>query len=388
VSIKYSIDSVNIAGLEPRASQQWRSVRLVPLVRTKTVNGLRLARVDEGDMPTITRLSAHTAHPERESAFVSIVPHSFVLGWGEDAECELNQGVAFVRASDGRTFHTRGCSVKLKLRMARRSGARSLRFAPQQLALEGLLSLFFTGPEVASRDWSERLMRRGLDPRVERALSGRAMPHLSEALRVFEVLDGQCGMLLYFGDLLFGSFVAPTPEDYRAVHDSLVLDLFPAELLEHARYEAPTFRASIDARGVRTIAELRAALDREELAWKQWTMFTASELFRNAMVQSVYGMDGVRLERFVTTLERKGEHHAGERVVARDGTVAYLKTYRLSVPQARRAYLLKSLADSHWEIDVAAVKTRMTRGQFLEELHRFDFGWMLGPEVLRELKRH
>ncbi|MBL8684453.1 MAG: hypothetical protein JNK05_35090 [Myxococcales bacterium] len=383
---KHSLGSVDIAGLEPRASQVWRSVRLVPLVRTKTIHGLCLARVDERDSFTVTRLGAHTAKPDRELAFLSIVPHSFVVGWGDEAEAELNQGAAFVRESDGKWFHTRGCSVKMKLRMARRASTKALRFAPQQLAIEGLLSLFFAGPEVVTRDWSERLMRRGLDPRVERALSGRALPALSEALRVFEVLDGQCGMLLYFADELFGAFVAPTPEDYRRTHESMVLDVFPAELLDYARYEAPTFRAKIDAGSARTIRELRAALDREELAWKQWTMFTASQLCRSAMVQHVYAMDGFRLERFVTTLERKGEHHAGERVVARDGTVAYLKTYRLSVAQARRAYLLRRLTEAHWDLDDAASKTRMTRGQFIDELIRFDFGWMLGPKVLHELR--
>jgi hypothetical protein len=383
----HSIDEVTLSGLTPRAAQCWRGVRLVPLVRTKAVPHLRIARVRTDEELTITRLSAHTAHPERELAFVSIVPHAFVVGWGEDAEAEVNQGVAFVRERDGHRFHTGGCSIAVKLRMARRASDKSLRFVPQQLAVEGLLSLFFAGPDVASRDWSERLLRRGLDPRVERAVSGRSMEHLADALRVFEILEDQCGMLLFFKDVLFGSFVAPTHEDYRAVHDSLVLDLFPAELLEYAAYDAPVFKTTVNSQGVRTIADLRAALAAQERAWAEWYSHMASGLIRDAMISGVYSMDGYRLERFVTTLARKGEHHAGERIVARDGTLAYLKSYRLGAQQARRAYLLKQLGANGWDLERAAVDSRLTELQFVDELRRAGFEWMLGSKVLDQIRR-
>lgn len=383
----YSIENITMQGLTARAAQCWRSVRLVPLVRTKAVPHLRIGRVAMKDELTITRLSAHTAQPDRELAFVSVVPHAFVVGWGEDAEAEVNQGVAFVRERDGHRFHSGGCQIAVKLRMARRASDKSLRFVPQQLAVEGLLSLFFAGPEVATRDWSERLLRRGLDPRVERAISGRSMEHLADALRVFEILDEQCGMLLFFKDVLFGSFVAPTAEDYRAVHDSLVLDLFPAELLEYAAYDAPVFKTSVDPQGVRTIADLRSALAAQERAWAEWYEHMASGLIRDAMVRSVYSMDGYRLERFVTTLARKGEHHAGERIVARDGTLAYLKSYRVGVQQARRAYLLKQLGTQSWDLARAAADSRMTEGQFVDELTRAGFAWMLGPKVLDQIRR-
>ncbi len=384
---RYSIESVSLDGLEPRASQCWRGVRLVPLVRTRAVPKLRLARVAHDPELTVTRLSAHTAHPERELAFTSVVPHAFVVSWGDDAEAELNQGAAFVRESDGHRFHPHGGSVRVKLRMARRASDRSLRFAPQQLAIEGLLALFFSGPDVASRDWSERVLRRGLDPRVERAVSGRSMEHLAEALRVFEIIDGQCGMLLFFKDMLFGSFVAPTAEDYRSIHDSLVLDLFPSELLEYAAYDVPVFKTSVDSQSVRTIDDLRAALAREERAWAEWSRFMAGDLLTSAMMSSVYSMEGYKLERFVTAPSRKGEHHAGERIVARDGTLAYLKTYRLGVQQARRAYLLKLLGTNEWDLERAARESKMTVGQFVDDLSRVGFGWMLGPKVLDQIRR-
>ncbi len=384
---RYSIETISLEGLEARAAQCWRSVRLVPLVRTRAVPKLRLARVKSSDALTITRLAAHTAHPERETAFVSVVPHSFVIGWGDDAEAEVNQGAAFVRESDGHRFHHGGCSVAVKLRMARRASDRSLRFVPQQLAVEGLLSMFFAGPSVASRDWSERVLRFGLDPRVERAVSGRSMEHLADALRVFEIVEGQCGMLLFFKDLLFGSFVAPTPEDYRSVHDSLVLDMFPAELLELAAYDVPVFKTSVSSQGVRTIQDLRTALANEEKAWGEWSKYMAGDLLRDAMMSSVYSMEGYALERFVTTLTRTGEHHTGERITARDGTLAYLSTYRLSTAQARRAYLLKLLGTNGWDLDKASASGSLTKSQFVDELTRVGFAWMLGPKILDQIRR-
>lgn len=376
--------TVDLRGLVPRGAQVWRSVRLVPLVRERPVAKLRLAGVDLDAAVTVTTVDVHPSHRAREEHFVSVVPHAFVLAWGDDADAELSLGGSFAR--DEGASSRGGCRVRTQLRMARRASERSLRFVPQQLALEGLLALHFGGPTLASRDWSERVLREGMDPRVESAVSGRWMPHLADALRTFEVLDGQCGMLLFFKDLLFGSFVAPRPEDYRALHDSLVLDLFPAELLEYASYDAPRFDASIDPALAPTLAALRRELDAEEARWGQFYEAVSGDLLREADAEAVYTMEGFTLERFVTGLRRKGEHHAGERVVARDGTLAYLKTYRLSSHQSRRAYLLDSLARAGWSLEEAAKATRLTLLQLVEELGRVGFGWMVAPRVLHELK--
>jgi hypothetical protein len=378
------IDEISLGDLQVRGAQVWRSVRLVPLVRPKALSKIRLGRVNEHDAVTVTTLDAHPSHPSRGLHFVSVVPHSFVVGWGEDAEAEVNQGAALVREGDGRAVHVGGTRVRMRMRMARRASDRSLRFAPQQLAIEGLLSLYFGGPSLATRDWSERLLRRGLDPRTENAMTGRALPHLAEALRVFEVLDGQCGMLLFFKDMLFGAFVAPTHEDYRALHDSLVLDLFPAELLEYASYDAPVFHASIEP--AKTLSGLRAALEREEASWAHFYQAISASLLTEASVQHVHGMEGFELERFITRLHRKGEHHIGERIVARDGTLAYLKTYRLGAPQARRAFLLDCLGRGDWDLDRSAEIARSDRTAFIADLRLAGFEWMLGPKVLHELR--
>jgi hypothetical protein len=376
--------TIALTGLQARGAQVWRSVRLVPLVRERPLQKIRLAGVDLDERLTATTVDVHPSHRAREIHFVSVVPHAYVLSWGEDCDAELSLGGSFVR-EESHVPRTKNV-VRAQLRMVRRASERSVRFVPQQLALEGLLSLHFGGPTLASRDWSERVLREGLSPRTEMAVSGRRMPHLADALRTFEILEQQCGMLLFYKDMLIGSFVAPRPEDYRALHESLLLDLFPGELLEYANYDAPRFTATIDPARTPTLEALRNELHAEEIRWAEFYEAVSNDLLREANAEPVYSMEGYSLERFVTELRRKGEHHAGERVVTRDGTVAYLKTYRLSSHQSRRAYLLDRLAKNGWILSEAATATRLTLQQLVEELQRVGMGWMVGEGVLHELK--
>lgn len=374
--------TIALAGLALRGAQVWGAVRLVPLVRTRPVTKLRLARVDRGDALTVTTVDVHTAHPARAEHFVSVVPHAFVLAWGDDADAEVSLGARFARDEVSSRPDRR---VRAQLRMARRASERAIRFVPQQLAIEGLLALYFGGPTLASHDWSERVLREGMDPRAERALSGRALPQLADALRVFERLDGQCGMLLFYQDTLLGAFVAPTADDYAALHDALLLDLFPAELLAYAHHNAPRFDAHIDPAAVRSLDDLRAALDAEETRWGRFYTDVSDALLREASAETVYTLDGCTLERFFTHLRRKGEHHVGERVVTRDGALAYLKTYRLSTPQSRRAYLLHLLAQNGWSLEDAAKSAALSLPQLVTELTRVGFGWMVAPRVFQSL---
>ncbi len=374
---------VALQGLEARGAQVWRGVRLVPLVRTTAPPKLRLARTDV-HAPTITTVDPHPSHPSRSEHYLAVIPHAYVLAWGDDAEAELSLGGRFTR-DEGRVVN-REHNVQMRLRMVRRASERSLRFLPQHLAIEGLLALYFGGPSIATHDWSERVLRAGFDPRVERALSGRAMPDLADALRVFEIVEGQCGMLLFSHDTLLGAFVAPTADDYRACHDDLVYDLFPAEIAACARYDAPVFHARIEG-SPRTLGDVRRALDDERGRWDAFYRDVARDLLREADAETVWRAEGFTLERFLTHLRRKGEHHAGERVTTRDGTLAYLKTYRLSTAQGRRVWALDALARADWNLARAATLAKLTLPQFVDDLCRVGFAWMLHPRVFEALRR-
>jgi hypothetical protein len=45
-------------------------------------------------------------------------------------------------------------------------------------------------------------------------------------LRVFEIHEGQCGVLVFVADHLASAFVVPHPEDYRLLHRTLIEDFY------------------------------------------------------------------------------------------------------------------------------------------------------------------
>jgi hypothetical protein len=81
------------------------------------------------------------------------------------------------------------------------------------------------------------------------------------------------------------------------------------------------------------------------------------------------------------------ECHLGERIVRADGTLEYLKTYRLSAAQVRRAYLLEQLAAAEWNMAQAAASLRCSVTELAQRLVGVGFGYLLKPAVLQSLPR-
>jgi hypothetical protein len=218
------VTGLALPGLSTRAAQAWGGVRLVPLVRQEPIEDLRLdARLYDADFG-IVQVDARTA-------YFSYIPHGFVASWTGDGTPAAAYGTQLrdPARQDGALSRM---PLRFHRRMARRAAKDRLRFLPLHLALEGYLSLNFGGPEIAWEEWSRRAIDRGLSPRVEEAYTGAAVRGLSDALRVFEIHPGQCGVLLYVADALAAAFVVPHPEDYRALHTTLVHDLY-GELIYH-----------------------------------------------------------------------------------------------------------------------------------------------------------
>jgi hypothetical protein len=99
-------------------------------------------------------------------------------------------------------------------------------------------------------------------------------------------------------------------------------------------------------------------------------------------VEKLYDAGPFRLERFIGNLDPINDNHIGERIVAPDGSVQYLKTFRLSAVQTRRAYLLKQLADHDWNIDSVAKKYNLTANDILLQYERAGYGWLFHQHVL------
>jgi hypothetical protein len=375
------VSRIDLAGLEVRPAQVWGGVRLVPLVRTEPVEGLRLHReayggggvVDLGDRTTYT----------------SYIPHGLVADWSGD---ERESAAYGTRLGDDAPH---AVPVRRHHRLAkRRHGGKRLRFLPLHLALEGYLALHFGGPSIVWDEWSRQAVRRGLSPRAEAAYAGWRVPGLAEALRIFEIHPGQCGLMLYVADSLAAAFVVPHPEDYRVLHPTLVEDLYGEQVHQYAFYGAPVpeFTARIRDEGgsVRTLADLRAAARAQERSWAEAHdgLMARDLLGTSYAFERVYRMDSSDLYRFLPPFRRTGEEqHIGELIADRKGRTVYLKTFRLSEKQIRRGHLLRRLADCDWHLERTAEALGTTYAEVARRVTAAGLGSLLNAQVIAQRLR-
>ena len=393
---------LDFQGLRIAPPQTLGAVRLVPLVRERFLaasggeaagpdapRDLRIAARDYGDSVAVVELGRN-APSEPGLKYVSFVPHGLIVSYTGDGS-----PVAALGASFGPTSETRkGRFVHLMHRMVKQEpgeGATSrFRMLPLHLAMEGFLALHFNGPDIVWSEYSQQAIRKGLDPRSERAVRGAWLPGLEEALRTFEILPAQVGVLMFIADALACAFVLPHPDDYRRLHGSLLDDFFGELLRDYAILypHAPAAHAPIDGAGVKTLDDLVRQVARVRADWRAYAeVLSAGLLDRAVKVEQVRTMGPFRLERFVPVFDPDVECHIGERMVRDDGTLEYLKTYRLSGAQVRRAYLLEQLAAAQWNLAQAAEALRCTVPQLGQRLVNAGFGFLLKPAVLEALLR-
>ncbi|MFD7326546.1 hypothetical protein ACFV9D_36635 [Streptomyces sp. NPDC059875] len=372
---------IDLTGLEVRPAQVWGGVRLVPLVRPEPVEGLRLHRevygaggsIDLGDRTTYT----------------SYIPHGFVADWSGD---EREAAAYGTRLGDDAP---RAVPVRRHHRLAkRRQFEKRLRFLPLHLALEGYLALHFGGPSVVWDEWSQQAVRQGLSPRAEAAYAGWGVPGLAEALRIFEIHPGQCGLMLYVADSLAAAFVVPHPEDYRVLHPTLVEDLYGELVHQYAFYGAPVpeFAARIRDGGgaVCTLADLRAAARGQERSWAEAHdgLMARDLLGTSYAFERVYRMGSYDLYRFLPPFQRAGqEQHIGELIADHKGRTLYLKTFRLSENQIRRGHLLRRLADCDWHLGRTAEALGTTYAELVRRVGAAGLGSLLNAHVVAQRLR-
>ncbi|MFC4914023.1 ARPP-2 domain-containing protein [Actinomadura gamaensis] len=367
------------AGLVTLPAQTWNSVRLVPLARDEPIEGLRLDR-RAYDEPSIVDVGDRTH-------YISYIPHAFVAHWEEDA-ATASYGTRLLARDDKGTGPS-GMPIRVRRRMARRLAGDRLRFLPLHLAVEGYLALHFGGPEIAWEEWSRRALASGLSPREERAYLGASVPDLADALRIFEMHPGQCGVLVYVADALAAAFVVPHPDDYRALHPTLVEDLFGELIYQYGLLRLPVedLVAPIDASAVRTLADLRAQAERRMRDWADFhDGVMAEEVFApGSRFEDVRRISGARLSRFLPPFTPGRPNHIGETIVVgedEDARLAYLKTFRLSEKQVRRGYLLTRLAANGWRLADTAAEFGVGEPAFALRLERAGFGHLLRQDVL------
>ncbi|XRQ16107.1 ARPP-2 domain-containing protein [Actinomadura welshii] len=369
----------SLDGLETRPAQVWGGVRLVPLVRDEPVPGLRLHRMVYEDPVPFVDVGDGTV-------YTSFIPHAFVAVWNEDAENpEASYGTRLLERE------ARAAPPRMPLRrMARKAGRNRLRFLPLHLALEGYLALHFGGPEIAWEEWTRGALAKGLSPRCEETYLGREVRGLEDALRVFEIHPGQCGVLVYVADALASAFAVPHPDDYRALHATLIEDMYGELVYMYGWLRAPAgdLSAGIDGAGIRSLADLRDAARRRQAEWAAFhDDVMAGRLFdEDGSSEVEQYLNGFELSRFLPSFGLRKENHIGETITDRDGRIAYLKTFRLSDAQVKRGFLLKTLAAHQWRLSAAAAALGVDETALALRIERSGFGHLLRQDVLDHYK--
>lgn len=357
-------------------SQVCGAFRLVPLLRKTFRTDLRLGLSKE------TGFAVNLSN----AVYTSYIPHALILEWGDGSLPFATVGTQL------KSVRTRShVPTGVFHRMAKRQDGRRLRFLPLHLAMEGLLALHFGGPTVQWGYFSRTAISKGMSPRVETSVAGWAIEGYEEALRVFEIHEGQVGVLVFVADALATVFVTPHPSDYRVLHDTLLQDFLGELIWQYAvMYSSlPPCEFPLSLESVHTLADLRGAVD---VMRKEWAVFgrSASVGLFDAPVtaEKVYEAGPFRLERFIGSLNPSDENHIGERIVAPDGSLQYLKTFRLSAAQTRQAYLLKQLADHDWNLESIANKHRVTADDILLQYESNGYGWLFHQHVLDAARAH
>ncbi|HBE19584.1 MAG TPA: hypothetical protein DEG17_11080 [Cyanobacteria bacterium UBA11149] len=372
------IEKISLKGLVIAPSQVWGAIRLVPLLREKPRQDLRLFKREYDSDITLVSVK-NNLH------YISYIPHGLVLTWSDD-----NLPIAAIGGQlihEGKKIACNPLQVKILHRMAKREEKNRLRLLPLHLAMEGFLSMFFSGPTIAWKEYSKQALSQGLSPRVESSITGFAIAHLENALRVFEIHEHQVGVLLFVSDILASAFILPTPDDYRLLHTSLLEDFYGETFYYYGRGIASHLEVKIDESTIHNLADLKQALAQMHSEWASFQGFMAGDLLnRGIQSKRVYTAGKFSLQRFITDLSLTQNNYIGEFIIDESAELQYLKIYGLSNAQTKRIYLLQKLAANNWNFEYTAYQEGNTLEELVDRIEKAGFGYLINNQ-LREKSR-
>lgn len=382
--VRISNYTLSLGDLEVAPAQVWGAVRLVPLIRHNVRGDLRLAAKKYDENETIVSIDGELM--EDGIKYTSYVPHGMVASWSEDGTPLASWGTQMLNKKDGKVF--KDVSVRVMGRMVKRLSKNQLRFLPLHLAMEGYLSIHFNGPECVWSEYSRVAISSGLDPRSEYTLPGKMIGKLEEALKVFEIHQGQTGVLLFVGDALASAFIVPHPDDYRKLHHTLIEDFYGEILYYYSLYskEVPVLTMALPEKKISSTDDIRRSIEgiRKELGLFKKECMANSLFGRDLTVETLYKTGRFSLKRFIPELKLYSDNHIGEFIISDTGSLEYLKTYCLSKQQTKRAYFLQQLASADWNLLVAAQNCGITYEQLVDRIYKSGFDFLLNWEKVKE----
>ncbi len=381
---KHLLTDISLKGLEIAPSQIRGAVRIVPLLRRNVSSDLRLMKRSYHEDLSIVSL-------EKDFKYYSYIPHGLVMSWTDDGSPVAALGGQIQQSKPNKKQANFGdITVRLMHRMSKRESKNQLRFLPLHLAMEGFLSMFFSGPSIAWSEYSKYALAYGLGSRYENAVEGRFISRLEDALRVFEIYPQQVGVLVFVAEALASAFVVPTPADYRLLHTSLLEDFYGELIYQYASLYDTTFPmdVSINESEINSLTSLRLAVEKMRNDWASFQGFMAEGILgRQLQSKIVYEAGPFRLQRFITDIQLKEENHIGEAITRENGELEYLKTFRLSSAQTKRVYLLSKLAEHNWNINATAKALGNNYDEFVYRLERAGFAYLLNQKIREQVSK-
>ena len=383
---KNLLTDISLKGLEIAPSQVRGAVRIVPLLRRNIRSDLRLMNRSYNEDLTVVSL-------EKNINYYAYVPHGLVMSWTDDGSPVAALGGQINRqnqSNDGKRLDRGYDSVRLIHRMRKRESNHQLRFLPLHLAMEGFLSMFFSGPDIAWSEYSKYALSHGLGCRYETAVEGRYISRLEDALRVFEIYPNQVGVLVFVAEALASAFVVPTPEDYRLLHASLLEDFYGELIYQYGLLYDTTYPmdVSVNESEINSLKTLRLAIEKMRIDWASFQGFMAEGILdRSLQSKIVYNAGPFTLQRFITDIQLKEENHIGEAIIRENGELEYLKTFRLSKAQTKRVYLLSQLAEYNWNLEATAKALGNNYDEFVHRLEKAGFGYLLNLQVRQQVAK-
>ena len=369
-------ETLALTGLSLAPAQVWRGVRLVPLIRDRPITDLRLDPVCYGEELGVVA--------EGKLQYTAFVPHAFVASWSKAGEpmAALGTQSRAVKGKKPSQFPVRFHHRLAKRVRERGKANQQLRFLPLHTAFEGYLALHFAGPDVAWKHYDAKALSEGMSPRVEWVAPGEWILGLEDALRTFEIVEGQVGVLLFVADALAAAFVVPHADDYRRLHRSLLGDFYGELIWRYSGmfHRAGEFASTIPEAKVASFDDLELELALVRARWAEFLHGMAAGLLVEPVTfERVYTMGQYTLERFLPGFSTARENHIGERIRGPGDELAYLKTFRLSQEQIRRGYLLSTLARHDWDTTAAAAAMSVPVHELHNRLYRAGFERLLPP---------
>lgn len=377
------LERLQLDGLEVAPPQLLGNVRLFPVVDPEPGQDLRLGLRDY-EQPH-ARVELRQSRPKAD--YFGYVPHGLVVSWADGSEAEASYGAGLVKPS---RRERRGVTQGLHTGMVRREGSNQLRLLPLHLAVEGFLSLHFGGPSIRWADYSRVARDHGLGYRaLDDAVPGSRLDVISEALSIFEIHENQVGVLIFVSDALFNTFVTSHPDDYRLLHRSLIEDLYADLIVHYAEHgHAGNLELTLNSDQVVDLGTLeRACTDLRQRWERQAEQMTSGLLDRPLEAERIYKLGPFTLQRFATDFTPDIESHIGEAITDQQGHIRYLKTFRLSKTQTRRAALLRLLADNEWDIAAAAASQGAPLDEFLRRIDNLGFGYLVNTQFRTDVRR-